>query len=66
MVKIEPLDDDSIAILKTISLLSVVLMAGTDGLSAVFARSMKDVHFSIIMFWFSFIGCVLFYTIIIC
>jgi uncharacterized membrane protein len=34
----------------------MVFVAGNDGALAVLARKMKDLHFSIIMFWFSTIG----------
>jgi len=40
----------------TLGLLAIVITAGTDGLSAVFARSMKDIHFSKMLYWFSLIG----------
>ena len=33
-------------------------VAFNDGMLAVLARTMKDVHFSILMFWFSAIGMV--------
>jgi drug/metabolite transporter (DMT)-like permease len=40
----------------TLGLLAIVITAGTDGLSAVFARSMKDIHFSKMLYWFSLVG----------
>ena len=34
-------------------------VAANDALIAVMARTMKEIHFSVIMFWFSFVGFVL-------
>ena len=34
-------------------------VAANDAMIAVMARSMRDVHFSVIMFWFSAIGLIL-------
>ena len=39
-----------------IGILVMVFVAFNDGLLAVLARTMKDVHFSILMFWFAAIG----------
>lgn len=49
-------DHDFESIWYTLGLLAIVITAGTDGLSAVFARSMKDIHFSKMLYWFSLIG----------
>jgi len=37
----------------------MVCVAFNDGFIAVMARKMKEVHFSILMFWFSAIGMVI-------
>ena len=40
----------------------MVFVAFNDGLLAVMARSMKQIHFSLLMFWFSAIGMVILLT----
>ena len=37
----------------------MVFVAFNDGLLAVMARSMKSIHFSLMMFWFSAIGMII-------
>ena len=41
---------------RIIGILIMCFVAFNDGMLAVLARTMKDVHFSILMFWFSAIG----------
>ena len=44
----------------------MVFVAFNDGLLAVMARSMKQIHFSLLMFWFSAIGIVILITYLTC
>jgi len=44
---------------QTVGVMVMVGVAANDAMIAVMARSMKDVHFTVIMFWFSAIGLVL-------
>ena len=41
---------------RIIGILVMCFVAFNDGMLAVLARTMKDVHFSLLMFWFSAIG----------
>ena len=43
-------------------MLVMVFVAFNDGLTFVMARTMKQIHFSVMMFWFSAIGLVLILT----
>ena len=41
---------------RIIGILTMCFVAFNDGMLAVLARTMKDIHFSVLMFWFSAIG----------
>ena len=43
---------------RVIGVLVMVFVAFNDGLTFVMARTMKSIHFSVLMFWFSAIGMV--------
>ena len=43
---------------RLIGIVVMCFVAFNDGMLAVLARTMKDIHFSILMFWFSAIGIV--------
>ena len=45
-----------------IGVLVMVFVAFNDGLLAVMARTMKQIHFSLLMFWFSAIGMIILLT----
>ena len=47
---------------RLIGVLVMVFVAFNDGLTFVMARTMKQIHFSVMMFWFSAIGLVLILT----
>lgn len=44
----------------------MVFVAFNDGLLAVMARTMKKIHFSLLMFWFSAIGMIILLTYLVC
>lgn len=44
----------------------MVFVAFNDGLLAVMARTMKSIHFSLLMFWFSAIGMLILITYLTC
>ena len=49
---------------KTVGVLVMTGVAVNDALIAVMARTMKDVHFSVLMFWFSAIGFLIMSSVI--
>ena len=55
-------EDDVLTVLnlhqfkRVIGILVMCFVAFNDGMLAVLARTMKDLHFSLLMFWFSAIG----------
>ena len=51
---------------RLIGVLVMVFVAFNDGLLAVMARTMKQIHFSLLMFWFSAIGMVILLTYLTC
>ena len=51
---------------RLIGILVMCFVAFNDGMLAVLARKMRDLHFSIMMFWFSTIGMLVLSIFLIC
>lgn len=51
---------------RLIGVLVMVFVAFNDGLLAVMARTMKSIHFSLLMFWFSAIGMAILTIFFVC
>merc|ERR1711997_59830 len=51
---------------RLIGVLVMVFVAFNDGLLAVMARTMKSIHFSLLMFWFSAIGMIILISFLTC
>ena len=51
---------------RLVGVLVMVFVAFNDGLLAVMARTMRQIHFSLLMFWFSAIGMIILVTFLVC